>query len=109
MIGKNVNLGVNTGNIGDSYTVYNSGIELDELSQILSQIQSIMDQVDITTEEREEAEEYLAVIKEEADNSTPRKHFIRTACNGLKKIVSSPNFWNLVDKLSSYFFTTIQK
>ncbi|MCM1048314.1 MAG: hypothetical protein NC433_07810 [Clostridiales bacterium] len=108
MIGKNVNLGVNTGNIGDSYTEYNK-VELDELSQILSQIQSTMDQMDITTEEREEAEEYLSVIKEEAENSTPRKHFIKTACNGLKKIVSSPNFWNLIDKLSSYFLTTIQK
>ena len=53
MIGKNVNLGYNNGNIGDSYTVYNCSSELDELSQLLLQIQSAMDQEDITAEERE--------------------------------------------------------
>lgn len=109
MIGKNVNFGENNGNIGDSYTTYNSRGELDELPQLLLQIQSTLDQADITEEEREEADEYFAVIKEEAEQDKPRKHFIKTACNGLKKIVSSPTFWNLVDKLSSYFFTAIQK
>lgn len=106
MIGKNVNLANNTGTIGDTYT-YNVGSELNELSQLLLQIQSAMDQADITEEEREEAKECLAVIKEESGQKNPRKHYINVACNGLKKIISSPNFWNLVDKLSSYFFTKI--
>lgn len=99
MKGKNVNTGWNIkGNIGDSYT-YNIGSELDELSQLLLQIQSAMNQADITEEEREKASEYFDVIKTEAEQSNPRKHFIETACDGLKKIISSPNFWSLVDNI----------
>lgn len=104
---NNTNFGNNTGHIGDSYTI-NSRSELDELSQLLLQIQSAMDQADITTEEREKANECFDVIKEEAERNNPRKHFIQTTCDALKKIISSPHFWNLLDKLSSYFLTTKQ-
>ena len=100
----NINTGINNGRLGDDYTI-NIGSQSDELSQLLLQIQSTMAQEDITAEEREEADEYFDVIKKEAEQNNPRKHFIKTACDGLKKIVSSPNFWTLVDKL----LTTIQK
>ena len=101
---KNLNTGNNTGNIGDSYT-YNIGIELNELSQLLLQIQSAMNQADITEEEREEANEYFDVIKEESKQNNPRKHLIKVACDGLKRIISSPNYWSLGDKI----FTIIKK
>lgn len=99
----NVNYGYNNGHIGDNYTIHNSGSGSDELFKLLSQIQSTMDQADITTEEREEAAEYFAVIKEEAEKDNPRTHFIKTACSGLKNIISSSTFWNLVDKFLLYF------
>ncbi|MCM1439644.1 MAG: hypothetical protein NC131_10680 [Roseburia sp.] len=105
---SNINMGNNSGHIGDIYTI-NTRNELAELSQLLLQIQSAMEQVDITPEEREEANEYLAAIREEAEQDKPRGHFIKAACNGLKRLVSNQNFWNLVDKLSSHFLATIQK
>ena len=40
---KNVNFGDNRGgSIGDNFTVYNGRNELSELSQLLSQIQSVL-------------------------------------------------------------------
>ena len=101
---KNVNFGDNRGgSIGDNFTVYNGRSELSELSQLLSQIQSVIAQANITAKQREDADRYITIIKEEAQQGNPRKKFIENACNGLKKIVSSQGFWNLVDRISSHF------
>lgn len=100
--GKNANAGINYGHIGD-VNIGNSRGGAEELSRLLSQMQSTVAQAAITEEERKEADEYLSIIAEEAERDKPRINTVRRVCDGLKNIMSSPLFRTLVDKALEHF------
>lgn len=105
---KNLNIGNHVKQVGDIVVSY--GCASKELSQLFSEIESAMCQAKLSVGEREEADQYLATIKEEVlQKQQPRRYMMKTAYEGLKKIAANGDFLSIVEKLSPIISTIIQK
>ena len=105
------NVGSNIGGIvgGKNNTVNNftSG-QKDELSSLLSEIQSSVNKLGISPEQKEEAKDYIDAIAEEAVQDKPKKSIIKMAFEGLKKITTDDGFLRLIEKLTPIIVALIK-
>lgn len=85
--------------IGSEYFIDNIRSEIEELSQLLSQMQDFVDRTTIMEAKRSDTDKWLLAIKEEAKSDEPRMNRIKKVCNALKNIISGPHLENLVDKV----------
>lgn len=105
------NVGTNIGSIvgGQNNTVNNfSSEQKEDLSLLLSQIQSAVNHLDVSQEQKEEAKNYIDVIAEEATQDKPKKSIIKMAFAGLKKFATNDTLWKLIEKVTPIISTLIK-
>lgn len=94
---------------GQNNTVNNfSSGQKEDLSLLLSQLQSAINHLEISQEQRQEAKDYIGAIAEEATQDNPKKSIIRVAFDGLKKFATDDTLWGLIEKLTPIISTLIK-
>lgn len=105
------NVGTNIGGIvgGQNNTINNfSSGQKEDLSLLLTQIQSAVNHLEISQEQKEEAKDYIDAISEEVAQDKPKKSIIRVAFDGLKKFATNDTLWKLIEKLTPIISTLIK-
>lgn len=105
------NVGTNIGGIigGQNNTVNNfSSAQKEDLSVLLSQIQSAVNHLAISQEQKKEARDYIDAIAEEATQDKPKKSIIKVAFAGLKEFATNDTLLKLIEKLTPIISTLIK-
>lgn len=94
---------------GQNNTVNNfSSEQKEDLSLLLSQFQSAINQLEISKEQKEEAKDCIDAIAAEATHNVPQRSIIRIAFDGLKKFATNDTLWSLIEKLTPIITTLIK-
>jgi len=102
-----IHVGTNNGgilggqnNVVNNCNSFNSDSK-DEITSLINEIRTAVNDADISSEKKDEANEYIETIEEISSQKQPRKSIIKLACAGLKKIAGDGGFLGIVDKLLS--------
>lgn len=96
---------INSGNVGgnnNTVNVFNSfnSLRSDDLSSLLSEFMSAIEQTDLPEEKKRDAKEYIDTINEESAKEKPKKSVIKLLFDSLKKFAKNEKLSNLIEKLT---------
>ncbi|MDE7219351.1 MAG: hypothetical protein K2O45_07000 [Oscillospiraceae bacterium] len=95
------------GGIGNVVNNFGS-FQQSELSSLLSEFRTAVEQAEIPEERKQEAKECIETIEEEAAKERPKKSIIKLAFNKLKEVATSDKFLKLLEKLTPVIVALIQ-
>lgn len=79
-----------------------SGMNINELIQLIKEVKSTAESSDLSSEDRETLNSSLEVVEEELKSEKPRKGFLKTAIVGIKAIKGTAEFAAAVVALISF-------
>ena len=108
---ENNYVGTNNGGIvgGMGNIVNNFGsFPQNELRALLSELRSEVEPTNLSKEQKQEAQEYIETIEEEAAKEKPKKSIIKLAFDGLKRVATNDKFLKLLEKLTPIIVALIK-